>query len=116
MNSKESKPSGSHRGWMWSVRHPITLRAVTIAMASLGGIFVTNHFQEQTWVREVQFQIFNHTLEEGFKVVDDISKTTSKRLFGLNRVIWVAKGTGTGNLDQAWEAYYEAVLEWNTSH
>ena len=93
--------------------HPITLLAIATVFATIAGAWLTNYYQERAWVREKQFETFRYTFDEGLKVVDELSETMSKRLFGLNRVVWVAKGTGTGELEPVWNEYYESVVDWN---
>lgn len=93
--------------------HPVTLLALATVFATLAGAWLTNYYQERAWVREKQFEVFRYGFDEGLKLVDELSDAMSRRLFGLNRVVWVAKGTGTGELEQVWDAYYESVVDWN---
>ena len=93
--------------------HPVTLLAIATVFATLAGAWLTNHYQGQAWLREKQFEVYRYGLDEGLKLVDELSEAMSRRLFGLNRVVWVAKGTGTGELDQVWEEYYDSVVDWN---
>ena len=93
--------------------HPVTLLAIATVFATIAGAWLTNYYQERAWVREKQFEAFQHGFDEGLKLVDELSEAMSRRLFGLNRVVWVAKGTGTGDLEQAWNDYYESVVDWN---
>ena len=93
--------------------HPVTLLAIATIFATLAGAWLTNYYQERAWVREKQFETFRYTFDEGLKVVDELSDAMSKRLFGLNRVVWVAKGTGTGELEPVWNDYYASVVDWN---
>ena len=95
------------------LRHPVTLLAIATVFATLAGVWLTNYYQQQAWVRDKQFEMYRYRMDEGFELVDELSDATSQRLFGLNRVIWVAKGTGTGELDQVWQEYYESVVDWN---
>ena len=94
--------------------HPVALLAIATIFATLAGAWLTNYYQEQAWVREKQFETFRQGYREAFELVDELSEVMSRRVFGLNRVIWVAKGTGTGELDQVWNEYYQSVEEWNT--
>lgn len=95
------------------LRHPVSLLALATILAAGVGAWLTNAYQERAWIREKQFEAFRHSFDEGLKLVDDLSEAMSRRLFGLNRVIWVAKGTGTGELERVWDAYYESVVDWN---
>jgi len=90
--------------------HPVTL----LAIATVAAVWLTNYYQTQAWIREKQFEVFRQGYAEALKLVDELSEVMSRRVFGLNRVIWVAKGTGTGELDQVWDEYYQSVAEWNT--
>src|SRR3989338_4196825 len=94
--------------------HPVTLLAIATVFATIAGVWLTNYYQERAWVREKQFETFRQGYAEALKLVDELSEVMSRRAFGLNRVIWVAKGPGTGELDQVWEEYYQSVAEWNT--
>ena len=94
--------------------HPIALLAIATVFATIAGVWLTNYYQERAWVREKQFETFRQGYAEALKLVDELSEVMSRRVFGLNRVIWVAKGTGTGELDQVWDEYYQSVAEWNT--
>lgn len=93
--------------------HPMVILAAATICATLAGAWLTNYYQEQAWRREQQFELFRYGFDQGLKVVDELSELTSRRLFGLNRVVWVAKGTGTGDLETAWNSYYETVEDWN---
>ena len=93
--------------------HPVTLLAIATVFATIAGAWLTNYYQERAWIREKQFETFKYTYDEGLKIVDELSEATSKRLFGLNRVVWVTKGTGTGELEKVWNDYYESVVDWN---
>lgn len=93
--------------------HPVTLLAIATVFATIAGAWLTNYYQERAWIREKQFETFRYTFDEGLKLVDELSEVMSKRLFGLNRVVWVAKGTGTGDLEQVWNDYYVSVVDWN---
>lgn len=93
--------------------HPVTLLAIATLFATVAGAWLTNYYQERAWVLEKQFETFRYTLDEGLKLVDELSEAMSRRAFGLRRVVWVAKGTGTGELDAVWNDYYQAVIEWN---
>lgn len=93
--------------------HPVTLLAIATVFATLAGAWLTNYYQERAWIREKQFETYRYTLDEGLKVIDELSDVMGRRLFGLNRVVWVAKGTGTGALDQVWQEYYDSVVDWN---
>ncbi len=106
-----SKPFQKRLGRLFS--HPIALLAIATIFATIAGVWLTNYYQERAWVREKQFETFRYTFDEGLKLIDELSETMSKRLFGLNRVVWVAKGTGTGELEQVWNEYYESVVDWN---
>ena len=76
--------------------HPVTLLAIATVFATLAGAWLTNYYQERAWVREKQFETFRQGYREALELVDELSEVMSRRVFGLNRVIWVAKGTGTG--------------------
>lgn len=89
--------------------HPVTL----LAIATVAAVWLTNYYQTQAWIREKQFEVFRQGYTEALKLVDEVSELMSRRFFGLNRVVWVAKGTGTGELDAVWEEYYQSVVEWN---
>jgi len=89
--------------------HPVTL----LAIATVAAVWLTNYYQTQAWIREKQFEVFRQGYTEALKLVDEVSELMSRRFFGLNRVVWVAKGTGTGDLDRVWEEYYQSVIEWN---
>ena len=93
--------------------HPVTLLAIATVFATIAGAWLTNYYQERAWAREKQFELQRYAYDEGLKVVDELSEAMSKRLFGLNRVVWVAKGTGTGELDKVWQEYYDSVVDWN---
>ena len=93
--------------------HPVTLLAIATVFATVAGVWLTNYYQSQAWMRDKRFEVFRQGHAEAIGLVDELSEAMSRRLFGLNRVVWVAKGTGTGELEQAWEAYYESVVDWN---
>lgn len=76
--------------------HPVTLLAIATVFATLAGVWLTNYYQERAWVREKRFETFRQGYEQALDVVDELSELMSRRFFGLNRVVWVAKGTGTG--------------------
>ena len=95
--------------------HPVVLLAIATVFATLAGAWLTNYYQKQAWLREKEFEIRSYGLDEGLKVVDELSESMSRRLFGLNRVVWVAKGTGTGELDHVWQEYYESVVDSNVT-
>ena len=107
----DSKPFQRQVGRILS--HPLTLLAVATICATVAGVWLTNYYQEQTWIRDKQFEVYKHRLDEGLLLVDDLSEAMGRRLFGLHRVLWVAKGTGTGELDAVWNEYYESVVDWN---
>lgn len=90
--------------------HPVTI----LAIATLAAVWLTNYYQERAWIREKHFEMFRQGYREALELVDELSEVMSRRVFGLNRVIWVAKGTGMGELEQVWEEYYQSVAEWNT--
>ena len=90
--------------------HPVTI----LAIATVAAVWLTNYYQERAWIREKQFVVFEKDYQSALRVVDELSDVMSRRFFGLIRVVWVAKGTGTGELDEVWEEYYETVVEWNT--
>lgn len=94
--------------------HPIALLAIATVFATVAGVWLTDYYQERAWVREKEFETFRQGYQEALRLVDELSEVMSRRVFGLNRVIWVAKGTGTGELDNVWEEYYQSVAEWNT--
>jgi hypothetical protein len=94
--------------------HPIALLAIATVFATIAGVWLTNYYQERAWVRDKGFETFRQGYQEALRLVDELSEVMSRRVFGLNRVIWVAKGTGTGELDQVWDEYYQSVTEWNT--
>ena len=94
--------------------HPVVLLAIATVFATLASAWLTNYYQERAWLREKQFETFRQGYQEALRLVDELSEVMSRRVFGLNRAIWVAKGTGTGELDQVWEEYYQSVAEWNT--
>ncbi len=106
-----SRPFHRHLGRFFS--HPIALLAIATVFATIAGVWLTNYYQERAWVREKQFETFRYTFDEGLKLIDELSEAMSKRLFGLNRVAWVTKGTGTGELEQVWNEYYDSVVDWN---
>lgn len=93
--------------------HPVGLLAIATIFATMAGAWLTNYYQERTWIRQKQFEAFQYGFEQSLKLVDELTEATSRRLFGLNRVLWVAKGTGTGDLESAWNEYYESVVDWN---
>jgi hypothetical protein len=93
--------------------HPVSLLAVATVFAALAGAWLTNYYQERAWIRQQQFTMFQEGAQAAWMLVNELSEMMSRRFFGLNRVVWVAKGTGTGALDEAWEAYYASVEEWN---
>ena len=93
--------------------HPVTLLAIASVFATMAGAWLTNYYQERAWIREKQFETYRYTFDEALKLIDELSEATSQRLFGLNRVVWVAKGTGTGELDRVWDDYYASVVDWN---
>ena len=95
--------------------HPVTLLALATILATVAGAWLTNYYQEQSWMREKRFEVYRYRFDEGLKLLDELSDVMGQRLFGLNRVVWVAKGTGTGTLDQVWQEYYESVVEWNAT-
>ena len=107
-----SKPFQKRVGRLFS--HPIALLAIATIFATIAGVWLTNYYQERAWIREKQFEAFRQGYAEALELIDELSEVMSRRVFGLNRVIWVAKGTGTGELDQVWNAYYQSVEEWNT--
>ena len=92
--------------------HPVTI----LAIATVAAVWLTNYYQHQAWVREKRFVIFEKDYQSALRLVDEVSDLMSRRFFGLNRVVWVAKGTGTGELDEVWDEYYQSVIEWNTKH
>ncbi|MBI3087537.1 MAG: hypothetical protein HYY91_01425 [Candidatus Omnitrophica bacterium] len=94
--------------------HPVSLLAIATVFATIAGVWLTNYYQERAWVREKRFETFRQGYREALELVDELSELMSRRFFGLNRVVWVAKGTGTGELDQVWDEYYESVVEWNS--
>ena len=106
-----SKPFQKRLGRLFS--HPITLLAIATVFATIAGVWLTNYYQERAWVREKQFETFRQGYAEALKLVDEVSELMSRRFFGLNRVVWAAKGTGTGDLERVWEEYYQSVIEWN---
>jgi len=112
MSLLASKPFQKRFGRLFS--HPISLLAIATVFATLAGVWLTNYYQEQAWVREKQFETFRQGYREALELVDELSDIMSRRFFGLNRVMWVAKGTGTGTLEETWATYYESVEEWNT--
>ena len=85
--------------------------AIATAFATLAGAWLSNYYQEQAWLRDRQFEAYRYGLEQAYDLVDDLSDATSRRLFGLNRLVWVAKGTGTGQLEEAWDTYYDSVVD-----
>lgn len=93
--------------------HPVTLLAVATVFATVAGVWLTNDYQERAWVREKRVEVFRHGFDAGLQLIDELSEAMSRRLFGLHRVIWIAKGTGTGELEQVWNDYYESVVDWN---
>jgi len=93
--------------------HPVVLLAIATVFATIAGAWLTNYYQEQAWMRDKNFETYQYAMDEGFKVTDELSDAMGQRLFGLNRVVWVAKGTGTGDLDEVWDEYYESVIVWN---
>ncbi len=93
--------------------HPVVLLAIATIFATIAGAWLTNYYQERAWVKEKQFETYKYTFDESLKLVDELSDAMSRRLFGLNRVVWVAKGTGTGELEQVWNDYYASVVDWN---
>lgn len=107
-----SKPLHKRLGRLFS--HPIALLAIATVFATVAGVWLTDYYQERAWVREKEFETFRQGYQEALRLVDELSEVMSRRVFGLNRVIWVAKGTGTGELDNVWEDYYQSVAEWNT--
>jgi len=92
------------------IAHPATL----LAIATVAAVWLTQHYQTQAWIRDKKFEVFRQNYSNSLALVDELSDLMSRRLFGLNRVIWVAKGTGTGELDEVWDEYYTSVEEWNT--
>ena len=107
-----SKPFHKRLGRLFS--HPIALLAIATIFATIAGVWLTNYYQERAWGREKRFETFRQGYQEALELVDELSEVMGRRVFGLNRVIWVAKGTGTGELEQVWEEYYQSVAEWNT--
>ena len=96
------------------IYHPVVLLAIATIFATLAGVWLTNYYQDRAWLREKQFEAFQQGYAEALRLVDELSELMSRRFFGLNRALWAAKGTGTGELEQVWSAYYETVVEWNT--
>lgn len=103
-----SKPFQKRLGRLFS--YPVTL----LAIATVAAVWLTNYYQTQAWIREKRFEVFRQGYREALELVDELSEVMSRRVFGMNRVIWVAKGTGTGELNQVWDEYYQSVEEWNT--
>ena len=93
--------------------HPVSLLAVATLLGALAGAWLTGVYQERMWLRQTQFEMFRQGYAEAQALLRELSEAMSRRLFGMQRVVWVAKGTGTGELEPVWQAYYESVEDWN---
>jgi len=55
-------------------------------------------------------------LQEDYRVaiifVDEIAELMNKRAYGLQRIIWSVKGTGSDDLDKVWSEYFQTVKVW----
>ena len=93
--------------------HPVGLLAIATIFATVAGAWLTNYYQHQAWIRQKDFETFKYGFDQSLALVDELTEAASRRLFGLNRVLWVAKGTGTGDLETVWNEYYDSVVDWN---
>ncbi len=62
--------------------HPVTLLAIATVFATIAGVWLTNYYQERAWIRQKQFETYRYALDEGLKVVDELSETMGRRLPG----------------------------------
>lgn len=102
------------RSWRIVLRERSLLRFILRALViTLAGTWLSFYFQTQSWIRERQFEVFRKNYEESLLLIDELAEMTGRRAFGLNQVLWVAKGTGTGDLEQVWDDYYVTARDWN---
>ena len=53
--------------------------------------------------------------EEALKYIEELSSRMTARSFRLQRFVWILKGSSEGDVDKAWDKYYESVEDWNIS-
>lgn len=95
------------------LKHPLIVTIIGTGLVTFGGIVVSDYYQSRAWVRDVEFEVFRENHQRALVVLDELSHAMSARLFGMNKVFWVIKGTGTGDPKEVWNEYYRSVEHWN---
>jgi hypothetical protein len=78
----------------------------------LGG-FLGAGLQRKGWERQTQAALFQKRYEEGVKFLDDLSDLIGRRYFLLQRLVWLMEDEKAGDVERAFQEYYEVVKDWN---
>jgi hypothetical protein len=74
-------------------------------------IFIEREKQQSAWERDKKYEIFKRKLDDGEKVIDELSNLMNTRFFKMqNEFLAINAGNYT---DSKWNEYYKSVEEWN---
>lgn len=94
-------------------KHPLLITVVAGFITCFIGHRIAYEYQVHEIRYQQDFEIFKERLHGGMALLDDISLAAGERYMCMNRVLWIIKGTGNGDIDKVWDEYYLSVLNWN---
>lgn len=72
--------------------------------------------KKRSWQVETEHSIHRARFDEGTAFLDDISILVGKRLFLLQRVLWVIQEEQLEKIEEKERAYFSIVEEWNSKY
>ena len=97
-----------------ALQSPLGLLLLGFCLTTVLGGLLTTRLQRALWERQTRLEVFRRRYEEGTVFLDQLSSLIDRRLFGLQRLLWVIEeGVEADQLETKEREYFQTVIEWN---
>ena len=91
----------------------LSLLCFGFLFTSIVGQHLNSTYQDESWKREKRYELFKQEIKETSKVVEDITNDISKRVYIMQKYIWILENEDIEKINLISREYREVKDLWN---